>query len=179
MIGTNTPKIEGPIPTPKSTIAKKVEVAKPIRCSGATFMAMVCPLDKNVPNPAPIKSAANNNIQLFTVLPINNKPIAKAINDGYITKFSPYVSIQRLTQQQELEAKLLDGEVDLGIFHTPIRHPEIACQPLLTQEIYLAVLPNHTLAHRKNSHLSEVTEEPFVSVTSDYAFGEMTKLFCR
>jgi len=95
-----------------------------------------------------------------------------------MTKFFPYVSIQRLIQQQELEAKLLDGEVDLGIFYTLIRHPEIACS-LLTQEIYLAVPPNHTLAHRKNSHLSEVAEEPFISVTSVYAFGEMTKLFCR
>jgi DNA-binding transcriptional LysR family regulator len=87
--------------------------------------------------------------------------------------------IAHITQQQELEAKLLDGEVDLGIFYTPMRHPEIACQPLLTEEIYLAVPPNHALAHRKNIHLSEVAEEPFISVTSDYAFGEMTKLFCR
>lgn len=48
----------------------------------------------------------------------------------------------------------------------------------MTEEICLAVPPDHPLADRKTVHLSEVAEEPFISVTSDYAFGEMVKLFC-
>ena len=86
--------------------------------------------------------------------------------------------ISHLTQPQHLETKLLDGEIDLGIFYAPIAHPEIECQPLLTEDIYLAVPPNHRFAKRNSVHLSEVAAEPFISVTSDYAFGEMTKFFC-
>ncbi|KAF1304280.1 LysR family transcriptional regulator [Enterococcus saccharolyticus] len=86
--------------------------------------------------------------------------------------------ISHITQQETLEAQLLDGEIDLGIFYTPTDHPDIECQPLLTEDIYLAVPPSHPLAQKESVHLSEVKDESFISVTSDYTFGEMTKLFC-
>jgi len=86
--------------------------------------------------------------------------------------------VLHITQHQNLEAQLLKGEIDLGIFYTPIKHPEIICEPLLTEEIYLAVPPNHPIANKISVHLNEVKDEPFISVTSDYTFGEMTKQFC-
>ncbi|WP_313469161.1 LysR family transcriptional regulator [Carnobacterium sp.] len=87
--------------------------------------------------------------------------------------------ISHITQQKKLEQKLLDGEIDLGIFYTPTDHPEIESKPLLTEEIFLAVPPNHQLAKKKSVNLNEVANDPFISVTTDYSFAKMTKLFCH
>lgn len=87
--------------------------------------------------------------------------------------------IRHIRQQQDLEDKLLEEAIDLGIFYTPIKHPAIACIPLLVEEIYLAVPPAHPLAKKKSIALEEAAGESFISVITDTAFGEMTTRFCQ
>lgn len=87
--------------------------------------------------------------------------------------------LRRVTKQQEMQKQLLNGEIDLGIFFSPIAHSEIQCEPLLTEEIFLAVPPTHRLSKRKRIRLSEIAGESFISVTTVSEFGEITNEFCK
>ena len=53
----------------------------------------------------------------------------------------PHVNFQllQITNPQEIHARLLNGEIDLCISFLPINQPEIHCEPLRNEEIFLAV----------------------------------------
>ncbi|MGC4018548.1 MAG: LysR substrate-binding domain-containing protein [Muricomes sp.] len=87
--------------------------------------------------------------------------------------------IRHITKHQEIQKQLLEGEIDLSIFFLPSTSPEIHCEPLTVEEIFLAVPPTHPLADRKSISLSEVAEESFVGVTTDTELREITDDFCR
>lgn len=87
--------------------------------------------------------------------------------------------LRYITKQQEIQEQLLNGEIDLSICFFPIPHSEIHCEPLLTEEIFLAVPQNHRLADRKSIHLNEIANESFISVTTDFELWEITNKFCQ
>ncbi|MFT4106355.1 MAG: LysR family transcriptional regulator [Lacrimispora sp.] len=87
--------------------------------------------------------------------------------------------IRHITKHQEIQKQLLMGEIDLSIFFLPATHPEIHCEPLLVEEIFLAVPPSHPLAGRKSIDLKEVAHEHFIGVTTDSEFWEITNRFCQ
>jgi len=87
--------------------------------------------------------------------------------------------LRRITKQQEMQKQLLNREIDLSISFLPITHPELHCEPLFNEEIYLALPPTHRLAHRKSIHLNEVANEPFISLTTDFDLWKITSEFCR
>ncbi|SCM82862.1 Transcriptional regulator [uncultured Sporomusa sp.] len=86
--------------------------------------------------------------------------------------------LRHITNQQELQTQLITGKIDLSIFFSPIIHPEIHCEPLLVEEIFLAVPPNHRLAERPGIHLKEAADESFINVTTDFGFRTITTNFC-
>lgn len=98
----------------------------------------------------------------------------------YLTKNSEVnFRLRRIIKQQEMQKQLLSGEIDLSIFFLPMNHPEIHCEPLLLEEILLAVPADHRLAGRKSIELKEVAKESFISVTTDLEFWETTNRFCQ
>ena len=86
--------------------------------------------------------------------------------------------LRHIANQQELENQLLNGKIDLSIFFSPSMHSEIHCEPLLVEEIFLAVPPNHRLADRTKIQLSEVANDSFINVTTDLEFWTTTNNFC-
>lgn len=87
-------------------------------------------------------------------------------------------SIKHLSNQQAIKDKLLSQEIDFGLFYYPVHHPEIESQLLWTEEILLAVPPEHKLANRKSIKLTEVKDEPFVAISNDFSFGKITRDIC-
>jgi Transcriptional regulator len=87
--------------------------------------------------------------------------------------------LRHFAKQLEMQERLLEGEIDLSIFFLPIVHPEIHCEPLIIEEIFLAVPPGHRLANRRSIQLKEVASESFISYTTDSELWEITNNFCR
>src|ERR1051326_6907674 len=57
---------------------------------------------------------------------------------------------------------LEDGELDLAVVIQPIRHPALATQPLLEEELLLAVPRAHALAiGARRVRLAQLRDEPF------------------
>jgi DNA-binding transcriptional LysR family regulator len=75
--------------------------------------------------------------------------------------------------------QLRKGEIDLGISFPRPEQPDIGWAPLRTEEIFLAVPPTHRLAVRDSIYLSEVAQEPFISLKREYGLRQMTDRFCQ
>lgn len=97
----------------------------------------------------------------------------------YLTQHSDVkFRLRHITKQQEMQKQLLNGEIDLSIFFLPMMHPDIHCESLLSEEIVLAVPPNHPLAKLPAIELKDLVDESFISVTTDFEFREIINKFC-
>lgn len=93
----------------------------------------------------------------------------------------PQINFQllQITRHLEIQERLISGEIDLCISFLPINHPKIHCEPLTNEEIFLAVSPEHRLASRNSIQLSEIANDSFISLTTEYGLREITNNFCR
>ena len=88
----------------------------------------------------------------------------------------------RLFQQHAIATliqQLERGDIDLCISSPPIEQPGIACQPLLTEEIFLLVPASHPLATRKSIRLIEARDEAFVSLKAGHGLRDMADELCK
>lgn len=98
----------------------------------------------------------------------------------YLTNHSDVnFRLLQITRQPEIQERLMSGEIDLGISFLPIEQPEFHCQALTTEEIFLAVSPDHRLAGHNSIGLSEIANDSFISLTTEYGLREITNHFCR
>ncbi|WP_196591478.1 LysR family transcriptional regulator [Pectinatus frisingensis] len=87
--------------------------------------------------------------------------------------------LRHFARQAEMQEQLLNGQIDLSIFFLPVIHPQIHSEPLIDEEIFLAVPPKHHLAGRKSIQLREAAAESFISYTADSELWDITHNFCR
>lgn len=109
----------------------------------------------------------------------NHKCDAELI--GSFLSAHPEVNL-RLTQttSQEENIKLLqEGELDYCITSFSIDHPEMESIDFMTEEIFLAVPPNHRLSNRNSILLNEVADEPFIGLHKKNSFRELTDHYCK
>lgn len=86
---------------------------------------------------------------------------------------------QFLKSVSSMKKMLLEGELDYCISSIPIEGEGIRWEPLITEEIFLIVPPNHQLAERESVRLEEVKDEAFISMNTGYGFRNLTDQFCR
>lgn len=98
----------------------------------------------------------------------------------YLKRY-PYVKFRLLqvTQHLEIQERLMNGEIDLCISTLPIDQAEIHCEPLMIEEIFVAVPAGHRLANRNSIQLIEIADEPFIHQTTEYGLREITNNFCH
>ncbi len=98
---------------------------------------------------------------------------------NFLTRY-PHVSFHVFQSSTlQMQRQLDSGEIDLCISALPITQPGIHWQPLLTEEIFLIVPPDHTLAGRKNIPLYKVAQEPFVSLPVGDGLRDVTDDLCK
>lgn len=92
----------------------------------------------------------------------------------------PHVNF-RLSQAStaEMGARLAGGDVDFCFASAPIAGPAISSIPLFTEEILLAVPPEHPYAGREEVALSELAGEAFVGAKPGYWLRDLTDMACR
>lgn len=71
------------------------------------------------------------------------------------------------------------GEVDLCITCPPPQRPGIVSVPLVTEEVVLAVPPDHRFAGRERVPLSEVADEAFISLKPGYNLRNISDAIMR
>ncbi|MEW4132187.1 LysR family transcriptional regulator [Bacillus thuringiensis] len=79
----------------------------------------------------------------------------------------------------EIQEKIQQVDIDFYISSPPIQQPEVITIPVMTEEVFLAVSPNHYLSNGNSVQLSDLAEEPFISLTMDYSFQENIHNLCK
>ncbi|WP_405485535.1 LysR family transcriptional regulator [Nocardia sp. NBC_00511] len=68
----------------------------------------------------------------------------------------------------EVTARLIAGEIDLGVISYPPDAPGLVHQELLDEEVLLAVSPDHRFAGRERVTVGELADEPFITTSPEY-----------
>lgn len=93
--------------------------------------------------------------------------------------------VLREESTQRLTELALAGETDLTLTTLPVGSPDLEVQPLLTEEILLALPPDHPLARSvarsgaRRLPLAAVAEEPFLLMKPGYGFRDQSLEACR
>lgn len=86
--------------------------------------------------------------------------------------------LHQVLQQLEIQKLLINGDIDLCISSLPINQLEIHCEPLISEEVFLAVPSGHHLAGRRSIQLKEIAAEPLIYYTSECGLREIMDNFC-
>lgn len=78
-----------------------------------------------------------------------------------------------------IQARLEQGELDFCLSAPPIMGPDIACEPVLTDLIYVIVPPSHRLAGRRSIGLTELQDEAFVGLKKGYGMRDLMDQHCQ
>ncbi|MCC9656389.1 LysR family transcriptional regulator [Rhodopirellula halodulae] len=79
----------------------------------------------------------------------------------------------------ELLKRIKQGEIDLAILAEPITEKYVEVKPLLEEELYLLLPPQHALCEKKQIRLEDVEEESFVMLDEAHCLSENIHSFCR
>lgn len=89
---------------------------------------------------------------------------------------------------QELEALAAKGATDITIMTLPVREDLFSYEPIFTEEILLAVPPNHPLSKRQGENLhnerpqvnlKELKNEPFILLKQDQKLHQIASHLCK
>lgn len=126
-----------------------------------------------------VADLANLNRRSITVGATSSRLLPNLLKE-YLTNHSDInFRLLQITRQPEIQERLMSGEIDLGISFLPIDQPEFQCESLTTEEIFLAVSPDHRLAGRNSIKLGEIANNSFISLTTEYGLREITNQFCQ
>ena len=74
--------------------------------------------------------------------------------------------------------KIFKGELDICFSFEPIVHPDICCQQVATERILIAVNSEHPLAQNSTVNLASISEESFISLTSECGLRALSDSLC-
>lgn len=98
---------------------------------------------------------------------------------GFLSKY-PNVKFQQFLQStSSMQVQLNEGNIDYCISSVRIECPDIIWEPLITEEVYLIVPPNHPFSSRDTIKLAEAKNESFINMHTGYGFRNLTDQFCH
>lgn len=71
-----------------------------------------------------------------------------------------YVTIDNTSQ---IESLILNSSLDIGLVEGLITSPDILCQKVCEDELIIVAAPLHPLAHQKNLHIQDLSDQTFIS----------------
>ncbi len=77
-----------------------------------------------------------------------------------------------------LEEMTAKGQLDISLLSLPITHSSLAFEPLLEEEIFLAVPPNHPLAGRDCVEVKTLSDESFIMIKQGLGFHDLSRDIC-
>ncbi|MGU7816799.1 transcriptional regulator CynR [Burkholderia sp. AW49-1] len=102
-------------------------------------------------------------------------PLIESFHDRY-----PNITLTiREMPQVQMEALVLDNEIDVGIAFDEIRSPDIDAQPLLSEMLALVVNDDHRLAHCRMVGVDVLNDEFMVLLTSEFVTREQIDRYFR
>jgi LysR family hydrogen peroxide-inducible transcriptional activator len=108
-----------------------------------------------------------------TVAPFLLPRIIQEVSDQF-----PAANIQcNEMSTSDLYRACIDGEVDIGLLSltSPVKH--LTFEPLLTEELVVAIPPNHSLAEKPKLNCRDIASERFVMLNNSHCLLELIESF--
>ncbi|MEH7414663.1 LysR family transcriptional regulator [Neobacillus drentensis] len=119
-----------------------------------------------------------NRGQTQITLAVSIPKVLPDLLSSFLKEFPDIKFQQMLESTSSMKSLLEKAEIDFCISSVELVGNDIVWEPLMTEQIYLVVPPEHPLAKRKNVYLNEVKEEPFISMNTGFGFRNLTDEFC-
>ncbi|MGC5328394.1 LysR family transcriptional regulator [Brevibacillus sp. SYSU BS000544] len=92
----------------------------------------------------------------------------------------PGIELQLVEDRSsELESLLLRGKLDVSLLTMPITDPFLRIEPIIHEEIYLAVPPHHPLAEHDEVSLELAADQPFILLKEGQGFRQISLNLCQ
>lgn len=96
------------------------------------------------------------------------------------TKRYPRIEVTLIEEtSSNLEQMLVHGKLDMSLLTMPIQHPALVTTPVLQEEIYLSLPPQHPLAKEQAVDIKSLEEEPFILLKEGQGFRTISLLLCE
>lgn len=108
--------------------------------------------------------------------------IAPYLLPPVLTRFSHTFPGVEVIVQEDTTARLVEWlvgcELDLAITSLPIPDRRIQTETLLTEELRLALPPNHPLARKRSIRTADLASEQFILMKEGHCLGDQVLDFC-
>ncbi|WP_017812754.1 LysR substrate-binding domain-containing protein [Paenibacillus shenyangensis] len=108
----------------------------------------------------------------------NPRFLSKLITE-YINQFPAANVHQGIKMKSDIISCLKKGEIDLGIAGHPTEDEEIESCLLVDEDIVLVLPVNHRLSGKTELSLTEVAQEPFISLADNEEYSAFIKNLCE
>lgn len=117
--------------------------------------------------------------QTQITLAVSIPKVLPELLSSFLKEF-PEIKFQQVLESTSSMKSLLEkAEIDFCISSVEIVGSDIVWEPLMTEQIYLVVPPEHPLAKREKIYLNEVKDESFISMNTGFGFRNLTDEFCH
>lgn len=116
---------------------------------------------------------------ILGTLPQTGSRLLPVAITAFRRRYPGVVVVLREESTERLVELALAGETDLTLTTLPVGSPALAYQELLTEEILLALPPEHPLARAGSLPLRAVAEEPWLFMKPGYGFRDLCLTACR
>lgn len=121
------------------------------------------------------REQGNGELSIVTTLPYT---FTNILNE--FLNFYPSIKYKQVPLSKDnLEQFIEYGKFDLCITTEKLNHPNVEWLPLFNEEIFLTVPSTYPEAELESVHLSELRSLPFIGLTAEYRFRQLTDNFCR
>ncbi len=123
---------------------------------------------------------AQEQLQANTIrISISNPRFLSRLITQYIQRYPNAKVHQGIKMRNEIIASLKQGDIDLGIASRHTEDEEIESHLLIDEDIVLVLPVNHRYAKEQELSLSEVAQEPFISLADNREYSEFIRETCE
>jgi LysR family transcriptional activator of glutamate synthase operon len=110
---------------------------------------------------------------------ITSPRLLSGVLKAYLEQYNDVVINQRCEIYENAKKLLLSGEIDFCLTVPAISDENIECKILKEDELVLVVPNSHKFAEQSSIHLSEMSEEYFITLIHNYNFRIITDSICQ
>ncbi len=112
-------------------------------------------------------------------LPITGAYVLPKVLSSFHLQY-PRVELKLIEERSsQLEEMLVRGKLDVSLLTMPITDPLLSVEPIIDEEIYLAVPPYHPLAKESEISLEALADQPFILLKQGQGFRQISMNLCE
>lgn len=110
---------------------------------------------------------------------ISNTRFLIGLIPEYINRFPQSKILQAISNRNEIMTSLKKGDIALGITGHPLQDEEIESCVLENEDIVLVLPSNHRFTGKTEVSLSQVANEPFITLANNEDYSDFITLLCE